>query len=890
MFKKIYLSVILLSAVSICSSANADSLNTYTFVSEEQKSDFAFTMISGSWKESVNENSNIEAFIQFKENDGKWTDWTSLDSEKEGDENYAMVASNPSTAFKYKFVFTSDSSFMPKVSSVKWTILTSPGVTSVDHRLEVAKKSSSLNIISRSKWGADESLRYLEFNNPESVSVVEADDEYLSQFENELKYKKVVSKDEKGKAYTWPLQYPDKVSKFIVHHTATVSNLENPKQAIRDIYYYHAVTRGWGDIGYNYIIDTNGNIYEGRFGGEGVVGAHAGLANTGTIGISVLGNYEENAVPKKVQDAIAKLVAEKSKLHNINPTGKSSFRGEILNNVIGHRDVAATVCPGKNLYALLPNISKTASSLKKSTPSKEKISLDFEDVSDFSDININSDQIISYTIKLKNTGKTTWNSGTYILFEQNSQIERLALFPGKEGGVLANMKEKSVKSGKTASFKFKIKAGQSLGSTPVNINLMVDGKTKISKSLKMTLTNPEKTYDYELVSQSKISKNMKADQRQEMTLKLRNTGSLTWYKDMVAIGTESPRDGLSVFLRPPKARFALLNETVKPGQLAEFKFTIIAPSEPGTYRQYITPVVEGKTWMKNKSIYFETTIKSKSGNTTTKPKVEKEKNIRVKLSVFKTDIAIVSSDKTFYTYKGSKKLNSFKGGESVEISSAGITVRPSSGGILQIQNLENRPLWNTALNDNEYRGSLEFLSENGRLIVVNELPIEDYLKGIAEVSNSDPYEKVKSIVVVARTYARYYTEIGEKFPGKNYNLDDNPDVSQIYRGYGFEKRAPVITKAVKDTKDMVVTYKGRLIKTPYFSSTDGTRTRSAKDVWNWTDTPYLISVDDSMCTNSAFSGHGVGLSGCGATAMANEGYDYISILKYYYSGVEIQKL
>jgi hypothetical protein len=888
MFKKIYLSAFLLGFLSLISSANADSLNPSVFISDEQQSSFSFTMISGTWKEFLPEGSKIDAFVQFKE-DGNWSDWIPLDTEKEGDITEAIVMCNPSEAFKYKFVFSSNSQKIPNVSSVKWTILTSPSASDTENRLEVASKSTSLNIISRSKWGADESLRYLENNNPESVSIVEADDDYLSQFENELKYKKVVSKDEKGKAYTWPLQYPDKVTKFIIHHTATVSNLENPKQAIRDIYYYHAVTRGWGDIGYNYIIDTNGNIYEGRFGGEGVVGAHAGLANTGSIGISVLGNYEENKVPKKVQDAIAKLISEKSQVHNINPTGKSSFRGEMLNNVIGHRDVAATVCPGKNLYALLPSIAKTASSLKKSTPSKEKVDLDFEDVSDFSDININSDQIISYTIKLKNTGKTSWNSGTYILFEKNPKIDRLALFPGKEGLILANMKEKSVKSGKTASFTFKIKAGELLGTTPVKIFLMVDGKTKLDKSLPMTLTNPEKSYDYELVSQSKIPKNMKADQRQEISIKLRNTGSLTWYKNELAIGTESPRDGLSVFLRPPNARLAILNKDTKPGQVAEFKFTIIAPSEAGTYRQYFTPVVEGKTWMKNKLLFFETTVKST--NSSKKPKTsEKEKNIRVKLSVFNLDKAIVTSDKTFYTYKGSKKLNTFKGGDIWEVNKSGITVVPSSGGILQIQNLENRPLWNTSLNDNQYRGSLDFLSENGKLIVVNELPIEDYLKGIAEVSNSDPYEKVKSIVVVARTYARYYTEVGEKFPGKNYDLDDNPDVSQIYRGYGFEKRAAVITKAVKDTKDMVVTYKGKLIKTPYFSSTDGTKTRNAKDVWNWNDTPYLISVDDSICKNTAFEGHGVGLSGCGATAMANNGYDYISILKYYYTGVEIQKL
>ena len=64
-------------------------------------------------------------------------------------------------------------------------------------------------------------------------------------------------KDKYERKLTWPLEYPEKVSKIVIHHTGTTKDLDNPEKAIRDIYYYHVMGRGWGDIGYNYIIDND---------------------------------------------------------------------------------------------------------------------------------------------------------------------------------------------------------------------------------------------------------------------------------------------------------------------------------------------------------------------------------------------------------------------------------------------------------------------------------------------------------------------------------------------------------------------------------------------------------------------------------------------------------
>jgi peptidoglycan hydrolase-like amidase len=75
--------------------------------------------------------------------------------------------------------------------------------------------------------------------------------------------------------------------------------------------------------------------------------------------------------------------------------------------------------------------------------------------------------------------------------------------------------------------------------------------------------------------------------------------------------------------------------------------------------------------------------------------------------------------------------------------------------------------------------------------------------------------------------------------------------------------------------------------TPYFSSSDG-RTRSWSEVWNG-DYPWLVSVPDPCCTTHTLLGHGVGMSGDGAVYFADNGWGYKKILKYYYTGVEVEK-
>lgn len=210
--------------------------------------------------------------------------------------------------------------------------------------------------------------------------------------------------------------------------------------------------------------------------------------------------------------------------------------------------------------------------------------------------------------------------------------------------------------------------------------------------------------------------------------------------------------------------------------------------------------------------------------------------------------------------------------------------------ILEVVNFENRPAWNTELNDNLFYGSMEVVySENsGKALLVNDLPIEKYVRGIAEVSEGHPRAHQKVIMMASRTYAYWHISNPSKHADEPYILNAT-EGDQVYRGAGFSLRSPNVVTAQKKTKRKVITYDGEPIIAAYFSSSDG-RTRSWSEVWNG-EKPYAVSVPDPCCTsNTGLSGHGVGLSGQGSRYFADQGWTWKEILKYYYTGVQFKKL
>ncbi|MDO8506483.1 MAG: N-acetylmuramoyl-L-alanine amidase, partial [Candidatus Limnocylindria bacterium] len=178
----------------------------------------------------------------------------------------------------------------------------------------------------------------------------------------------------------WPPRY-QKVQKFVIHHTVTDDGGTNVAATIRSMYYYHAVTRGWGDIGYNYLVDKFGNIWIGRQGGDNVIAGHAYGWNNGSIGIAAIGNYSVAQPTSALQGAIANIIAMKSTQFGIQPYGNETFThqeqapdGSWVNvtsnptNVLGHRDCnyilsqygGQTACPGNGIYNMLDGLRRLA--------------------------------------------------------------------------------------------------------------------------------------------------------------------------------------------------------------------------------------------------------------------------------------------------------------------------------------------------------------------------------------------------------------------------------------------------------------------------------------------------------------------------------------------------
>lgn len=194
--------------------------------------------------------------------------------------------------------------------------------------LSAATYTPKPQIFSRAQWGADESMR-------EKSS--------LSYFE---------------------------VHAGFVHHTVNANDYSRAEvpALLRGIYAYHTQSRGWSDIGYNFLVDRFGRIWEGRYGGvdRPVVGAHTLNYNDYSFAMSAIGNYDIKQPSKAIIQAYGALFAWKLSLHGVDASSTKQWVGsKYFQAINGHRDAASTACPGRYLYAKVPEIRKLAAAAQK---------------------------------------------------------------------------------------------------------------------------------------------------------------------------------------------------------------------------------------------------------------------------------------------------------------------------------------------------------------------------------------------------------------------------------------------------------------------------------------------------------------------------------------------
>jgi hypothetical protein len=190
--------------------------------------------------------------------------------------------------------------------------------------LQAASTAPRPTIFSRAQWGADESMRD----------------------RSSLRY--------------------GTISAGFVHHTVNANDYTRAEVPgiIRGIYAYHVRSRGWSDVGYNFLVDKFGRIWEGRAGGvdRPVVGAHTLGYNEYSFAMSAIGNFDTVRPPDVMLRAYGDLFAWKLGLHGVDPADTSQRVGSgTFKAINGHRDAGSTACPGRYLYEKLGTIRTYAS-------------------------------------------------------------------------------------------------------------------------------------------------------------------------------------------------------------------------------------------------------------------------------------------------------------------------------------------------------------------------------------------------------------------------------------------------------------------------------------------------------------------------------------------------
>jgi hypothetical protein len=161
-------------------------------------------------------------------------------------------------------------------------------------------------------------------------------------------------------------RYADRLGFAVVHHTAGGNGYSRAQSAaiVRAIQLYHVRGNGWNDVGYNFLVDKYGQVFEGRAGGvdRNVIGAHAEGFNTGSAGVAVLGNYQNAKLPAAAELALSRLIAWRLDVAHVDPQssfdwisqGNPRFRSGLpvaMRAIVGHRDVGFSACPGSNVYS-----------------------------------------------------------------------------------------------------------------------------------------------------------------------------------------------------------------------------------------------------------------------------------------------------------------------------------------------------------------------------------------------------------------------------------------------------------------------------------------------------------------------------------------------------------
>jgi len=810
------------------------------------------------------------------------------------------------------------------------------------------------------------------------------------------------------------------VERIVVHYTATPNNDSlSAMERLQSIYRYHAVSNGWGDIGYNYLIDRQGRIYEGRYGGNGVRAAHVYNSkqknnyNYGSVGISLIGTYDKDDITPPMYDSLERLIGWLGALNGFDPSQmnktsliwnseslsfSSQFTGPVI---VGHHDLDATKTDSGVID--LNKVRQTAAQYKTkfenflyqavNSSKIYKISNGsrkaYNSLNDF----LASGQNYSTVASLSQTQLDLFSETRYLKFSDGSllraknqnavfliengrkrQLETTAKEFQKLGFDFSRVQE--VEAGELEKYPagVAIKFAQSqnqLLSDGAKVYLTKDGKkhwvvsaglfnflklkwsaVKKSQELENFLEGAVLAYPDGTMLRDKTNGKIyffKNGQRHEFVspdifsqlgYKLNKvisveTAELTLYP--LAVPVKFP-DG--VLLRAERRPEVYL---IKSGSLQHLdavafkknkyswsKVIVISAADfdalYGEKKLSLVPLIPSSTPTTSPAL---TPLPSPTPSLSVSPSFTPSTTpspsslpASQEISIKKLRVAIGEVSQNNFEFSAStdfdvldrvgqiiaaKKANEifFYQLPVTETQTFVKIVPKNTDGVVEAISFEDHPAWRPSLNYNRFHGSLELIysPKSNKVWLVNEIFLEDYLKGIAEMVEGEPLEHLKAMAVASRTYAYYYFLKGGKYGSDEVFYLKNTTADQLYKGYSREILAPSIVQAVYLTKGEIIFYNNEPIVAAYSSGaseiqTNGTR--SACAVWGskfCQGYQYLSGgVKDPAGTQYSYSAcsianHCVGLSAAGSRQFAKSGAkNYQEILKHYYLGTEIKKI
>jgi len=475
---------------------------------------------------------------------------------------------------------------------------------------------------------------------------------------------------------------------------------------------------------------------------------------------------------------------------------------------------------------------------------------------------------VDVALKLRNIGTETWTNngdnpvriGTAAPFDRNSSFYHSSWLSQNR---VTTMEETSVAPGETGTFKFKMTAPNKNGARSEYFALVVENRSWMKENFVLLLNVTPARYAAELVSQAPDPSVLKPGETVELWAEFKNTGNVPWLNNgdtATRLGTAGPLDRISLFQDTgwlSGNRITSAPTKVQPGETARFAFTVTAPNDLGEYTEKFGLVAEGLSWLTDVNLKWNFVVEEE---------YIPENPIRVGLTYIDDPITI-SGNGAFTIRDGNlKAIGRINAGENVSINpiSGGYQISSSSLGTQNIYNwLKIIPVMDTVLRVenprissryNDFRGIIKVQRSDlsGRVWLVNELGMEEYLWGLAEVPDTWPMEAIKAQVVAARSFA---------LTGKQGPIADIFDVyddtrSQVYYGYDYETARPKIKEATQATSGQVITYGGEIVRA-YYHSDSGGYLAAVQDVWSQSNPalakPYLIAKTDPYARATAWS-------------------------------------